>query len=69
VRSFGPQHGIRADTCGACGRAGKQAAEAGVTIIDKFDRKPFEDATRPLREEMRADPRFGPLIERIQAVQ
>jgi tripartite ATP-independent transporter DctP family solute receptor len=47
----------------------KQAAEAGVTIIDKFDRKPFEDATRPLREEMRADPRFGPLIERIQAVQ
>jgi len=47
----------------------KQAAEAGVTVIDKFDRKPFEDATRPLRDEMRADPRFGPLIERIQAVQ
>jgi tripartite ATP-independent transporter DctP family solute receptor len=47
----------------------KQAAEAGVTVIDKFDRKPFENATRPLRDEMRADPRFGPLIERIQAVQ
>jgi tripartite ATP-independent transporter DctP family solute receptor len=47
----------------------KQAAEAGATIIDHFDRKQFEDATRPLREEMRADPRFGPLIERIQAVQ
>jgi TRAP-type C4-dicarboxylate transport system substrate-binding protein len=47
----------------------KQAAEAGVTIIGNLDRKPFEDATRPLREEMRADPRFGPLIERIQAVQ
>jgi tripartite ATP-independent transporter DctP family solute receptor len=47
----------------------RQAAEAGVTIIDKLDRKPFEDATRPLREEMRANPKFGPLIERIQAVQ
>jgi tripartite ATP-independent transporter DctP family solute receptor len=47
----------------------KQAAEAGVTVIDKLDRKPFEDATRPLRDEMRTDPRFGPLIERIQAVQ
>jgi tripartite ATP-independent transporter DctP family solute receptor len=47
----------------------KQAVEAGATIIEHFDRKPFEDATRPLRDEMRADPRFGPLIERIQAVQ
>jgi TRAP-type C4-dicarboxylate transport system substrate-binding protein len=47
----------------------KQAADAGVTIIDKLDRKPFEDATGSLRDEMRADPRFGPLIERILAVQ
>jgi tripartite ATP-independent transporter DctP family solute receptor len=47
----------------------KQAAESGVTIIDNFDRKPFEDATRPLRDEMRADPKFGPLIGRILAVQ
>jgi tripartite ATP-independent transporter DctP family solute receptor len=47
----------------------KQAAEAGVTVIDHLDRKPFEDATRSLRDEMRADPRFGPLIGRIQAVQ
>jgi tripartite ATP-independent transporter DctP family solute receptor len=46
----------------------KQALEGGATIIDKFDRKPFEDATRPLREALRADPRFGPLIARIQAV-
>jgi tripartite ATP-independent transporter DctP family solute receptor len=46
----------------------RQAAEAGVTIIDKLDRKPFEDATRSLRDEMRANPRFGPLIERIQTV-
>jgi TRAP-type C4-dicarboxylate transport system substrate-binding protein len=50
-------------------RSKKQAAEAGATIIDHFDRKPFEDATRPLRDEMRADPKFGPLIGRIQAVQ
>jgi TRAP-type C4-dicarboxylate transport system substrate-binding protein len=47
----------------------KQALEGGATIINKFDRKPFEDATRPLREEMRADPRFGGLIARIQAAQ
>jgi tripartite ATP-independent transporter DctP family solute receptor len=47
----------------------KQAAEAGVTVIDNFDRKPLENATRPLRDEMRADPKFGPMIERIQAVQ
>jgi tripartite ATP-independent transporter DctP family solute receptor len=45
----------------------KQAAEAGVTIIDNLDRKPFEDATRSMRDGMRADPKFGPLIERIQA--
>jgi len=50
-------------------RSRKQAAEGGATIIDNFDRKPFEDATRPLRDEMRADPKFGPLIGRILAVQ
>jgi tripartite ATP-independent transporter DctP family solute receptor len=50
-------------------RSQKQAADSGVTIIDKIDRKPFEDATRALREEFRADPRFGPLIGRILAVQ
>ena len=48
-------------------RSKKQAAADGATVIDKLDRAPFEDATRPLRDEMRADPRFGPLIERIQA--
>ena len=50
-------------------RSRKQAAEAGATIIDSFDRKSFEDATRPLRDEIRADPRFGPFIERILAAQ
>ncbi len=42
--------------------------EAGVTVIDKIDRKPFEDATKPMRDEMRADPQFRSLIERIEAV-
>jgi tripartite ATP-independent transporter DctP family solute receptor len=46
----------------------REAVRAGVTVIDDLDRKAFEDATRPLRDEMRADPRLGPLIERIQAV-
>jgi TRAP-type C4-dicarboxylate transport system substrate-binding protein len=47
----------------------KKAASGGVTIIGNLDRKPFEDATRSLRDAMRADPKLGPLIERIQAVQ
>jgi TRAP-type C4-dicarboxylate transport system substrate-binding protein len=49
-------------------RSQKQAVESGVTIISTFDRKPFEDATKALLEEFRANPKFGPLIERIQAV-
>jgi len=47
----------------------REAAAAGVTIIGDLDRQAFEDATRALREEMRADPKLGPLIARIQAVQ
>lgn len=47
----------------------KEAAQGGVTIIGNLDRKPFEDATRPLRDEMRANPKLGPLIERIEAAQ
>jgi tripartite ATP-independent transporter DctP family solute receptor len=50
-------------------QARKQADEAGVTIIGTIDRKPFEDATKPLRDALRADPRLRPLIERIEAVQ
>src|SRR5262249_28969715 len=49
-------------------RSQKQATEAGVTVIGTFDRKSFEDATRPILDEFRSDPKFGPLIERIQAV-
>ncbi len=47
----------------------KTAAEAGVTIINDIARKPFEDATSSIRDGLRADPKFGPLIARIQAVQ
>lgn len=43
----------------------QQAINAGVTVIDKFDRKSFETATQPVRDGMRADPNLGPLIERI----
>jgi tripartite ATP-independent transporter DctP family solute receptor len=51
------------------GRSEKEAAASGVTIIDNIDRRPFEDATRSLREELRADPKLRPLIERIEAAQ
>jgi tripartite ATP-independent transporter DctP family solute receptor len=47
----------------------RQAEEAGITVISTIDRKPFEDATKPLREGLRADPRFRSLIERIEALQ
>jgi tripartite ATP-independent transporter DctP family solute receptor len=50
-------------------RSQQQAIEAGVTVINTIDRKPFEDATRPLRDGLRTDPRFRSLIERIDATQ
>ena len=45
----------------------KQAVGAGVTVVDNIDRKALETATAPLRDGMRADSRFGPLIKRIEA--
>jgi TRAP-type C4-dicarboxylate transport system substrate-binding protein len=45
----------------------QQAVNAGVTVIDTFDRKSFEAATAALREELRVDPKFGSLIRRIEA--
>jgi len=45
----------------------KQAMDAGVTVIEGIDRKPFEAATAPLRDGLRVHPRFGPLIKRIEA--
>jgi tripartite ATP-independent transporter DctP family solute receptor len=49
--------------------ARNQASAAGVTIVNDIDRKPFEEATKPLRDELAADPKFGPLIQRIEAAQ
>jgi tripartite ATP-independent transporter DctP family solute receptor len=47
----------------------KTAAEAGVTVINDIVRKPFDDATSGIREGLRGDPKYGPLMGRIQAVQ
>jgi TRAP-type C4-dicarboxylate transport system substrate-binding protein len=49
-------------------RSQRQAIESGVTVVSDVNRKPFEDATKPLRDTMRTDPRFRSLIERIEAV-
>jgi tripartite ATP-independent transporter DctP family solute receptor len=49
-------------------RSQRQAIESGVTVVSNVNRKPFDDATKPLRDTMRADPRFRSLIERIEAV-
>lgn len=48
-------------------RSRAQAISAGVTIVNDLDRKAFEAATAPLRDEMRKNSRFGPLIKRIEA--
>jgi tripartite ATP-independent transporter DctP family solute receptor len=49
-------------------RSRKQAVDSGVTVIDRIDRTPFEQATQPLRDRLRGDPNFGSLIQRIEAV-
>ena len=45
----------------------KQAVGSGITIFDAIDRRPFEAATAPLRDALRADPKLAPLIQRIEA--
>jgi tripartite ATP-independent transporter DctP family solute receptor len=45
----------------------RQALEAGVTVIDNLDRQAFATATRSLHDAMLADPRYAPLIKRIEA--
>ena len=51
---------IHARAMAELGRATRASRreEAGVTIIEHIDRKPFEDATKPLRDELRADPKL-----------
>jgi cytosine/adenosine deaminase-related metal-dependent hydrolase len=47
-----------------------QAAKAAVRIVKNIARKPFEEATKPLRYELQqGDPRLGALIDRIEAAQ
>ncbi|MPZ38873.1 MAG: DctP family TRAP transporter solute-binding subunit [Rhizobiales bacterium] len=48
-------------------RSRAQAVSAGVTVVDKIDRKAFEAATAPLRNAMLKDSKFAPLIKRIEA--
>jgi tripartite ATP-independent transporter DctP family solute receptor len=48
-------------------RSRRQAEAAGITVIGTVDRKSFEEATQPLRDELRADQKFRTLIERIEA--
>jgi len=50
-------------------RSRRQALEAGVAVIDTLDRQAFTIATRPLHDAMLADPRYAPLIKRIEAEQ
>jgi tripartite ATP-independent transporter DctP family solute receptor len=50
-------------------RARAQALSAGATVLEKIDRSTFEAATASLRDDMRKDPRFAPLIKRIEAEQ
>jgi tripartite ATP-independent transporter DctP family solute receptor len=50
-------------------QARDQAAKAGVIIVNDIVRKPFEEATKPLRDELHTDPTFGPLIDRIDDAQ
>jgi TRAP-type C4-dicarboxylate transport system substrate-binding protein len=49
-------------------RSRREAIEAGV-VISNIERKPFEEATRFLLEEARADPKLRPLIARIETAQ
>jgi tripartite ATP-independent transporter DctP family solute receptor len=49
--------------------ARNQASAARVAIVNDIDRKPFAQATEPLRGELAADPALGALIQRIEAAQ
>jgi len=50
-------------------RSRQQAQSAGNTIIDNFDRKPFEDAMSTIYAKTVTDPDLRQLVERIRQVQ
>jgi len=50
-------------------RSQQQARAAGNTIIDSFDRKPFEDAMSVIYAKAVTDPDLRQLVERIRQVQ
>jgi tripartite ATP-independent transporter DctP family solute receptor len=50
-------------------RSRQQARAAGNTIIDEFDRKPFQDAMDPIYAKRLTDPFSRQLVERIRQVQ
>jgi len=50
-------------------RSRQQAEAAGVTIVNDFDRKPFESAMAGLYEKVQRDPAAAELIARIRQVE
>ena len=65
---------VRASTCAASGsgleeNSRQQARTNGNTIIDNFDRKPFEKAMNSIYTNAVTDPELIQLIERIRKVQ
>jgi TRAP-type C4-dicarboxylate transport system substrate-binding protein len=50
-------------------RSRQQAKAAGVTIVNDFDRKPFEAAVAGIYAKARRDPAAAELIERIRKVE
>lgn len=50
-------------------RSRQEAKKAGNVIISDFDKKPFEDAMKPIYEHTLSDPKLQQLVERIRQVQ
>jgi tripartite ATP-independent transporter DctP family solute receptor len=50
-------------------RSRAQAKKAGNVVISDFDKKPFEDAMKPIYDRTLSDPKLGQLVERIRQVQ
>lgn len=50
-------------------RSRQEAQKAGNVIISEFDKKPFEDAMKPIYDHTVSDPKLLELVERIRQVQ